>query len=316
LPSRLVTIVVVAALAVGSWLVLRPRGSQPLPCGGVEVGLDDDLQEAIDGSPAGTTFCLAAGTYVIEEPIETKDGTELRGEGMGVTVLHSEGANVVVDAARDRDVAVSHLDLADAHGSRACRPQCGSGLHGGSSVVIDSVAFYDNENHGLGGAEDLVVTNSVFHHNGSRGFTGCCAGGLKSGSGFRIEDSKIYENTGNGLWCDSGCPEGMEALDNEIRDNTLDGIRYEVSDGGALIAGNVIARNNTSESRGGHGGIAVVASSNAEVRENTLGGNGHGGIVVADTARGRSADVVIAGNSLRGDDIRGCSEDVVCADND
>src|SRR5919109_2205753 len=193
LPLRLVALVVVTALAVGSWLVLGPGRPQPPPCAGVEVGLDDDLQEAIDGSPAGTTFCLAAGTYVIEEPIETKDGTELMGEGMGVTVLHSEGANIVIDAARDRDVAISHLDLADAHGSRACRPQCGSGLHGGSGVVVDSVAFYDNENHGLGGAEDLVVTNSVFHHNGSRGFTGCCAGGLKSGSGFRIEYSKIYE---------------------------------------------------------------------------------------------------------------------------
>jgi hypothetical protein len=318
LVARLLVLLVVGALvAAGYLLVVRgSRGpgepSEPPRCDGVDLTPADDLQDAIDDQPNGTTYCLAAGTYVIEDNIEPTDGTELVGSGMGVTVLRSEGANIVIDAEGASDIAISHLDISDAHGSRACRPRCGSGLAGGTGVTIDSVAFYDNENHGIGGAEELVVRNSVFHHNGSDGFTGCCAGGLKSGSGFRIENSKIYENTGNGIWCDSGCPDGLEAYNNEIRDNSLDGIRYEVSDGGAVIVGNVVMNNNTTDSRGGHGGIAIVASTNVEIRNNTLGENSHGGIVVADTPRGRSSEIVVEDNELNGDEILGCSEGAAC----
>jgi hypothetical protein len=36
-----------------------------------------------------------------------------------------------------------------------------------------------------------------------------------------------------------------------------------------------------------------------------LGGNRHAGIIVADTPRGSSTDVVVEGNELNGDDVRG-----------
>jgi len=342
-----VVLVTGAVLAVGSWLALRrppsqpdaakpdrppsradlpngrkpsprhdaPRRGKPPPCEGVTVTPEDDIEEAIKNRRAGTTFCLAAGTYVIDDNIEPRDGIELVGSGMGVTVLRSEGANIVIDAEGTRDLAISHLDISGAHGSVACKPQCGSGLAGGRRVTIDSVAFYGNENHGIGGVENLTVRNSVFHHNGSPGFMGCCAGGLKSGSGFRIERSKVYENTGVGIWCDEGCTGGMEVYDNEVRDNTLDGIRYEISDGGAQIVGNFVTNNNKSDTPGGHGGIVIVASDNAEVRGNTLASNKGGGIVVTHTPRGDSDEVVIEGNLLRGDHIRGCSQKVACIDN-
>jgi hypothetical protein len=49
-------------------------GPAPGSCAGVTVTASDDAQKVIDAHPPGTTYCLAAGTYRLETPLEPKDG--------------------------------------------------------------------------------------------------------------------------------------------------------------------------------------------------------------------------------------------------
>ncbi|MFR9805615.1 right-handed parallel beta-helix repeat-containing protein [Pseudonocardia sp. RS010] len=54
-------------------------GPVPRSCSGVSITTADDVQQAIDAHPPGTTFCLAAGTYRLESPVVPRDGDVLIG---------------------------------------------------------------------------------------------------------------------------------------------------------------------------------------------------------------------------------------------
>jgi parallel beta-helix repeat protein len=55
-------------------------GPAPRSCDGVTVTTSDDVQKVIDAHPPGTTFCLSAGTYRLEAPLEPKDGDAFIGQ--------------------------------------------------------------------------------------------------------------------------------------------------------------------------------------------------------------------------------------------
>jgi hypothetical protein len=319
-PVVLALLGVASAVLVGAvvWLDAdpEPRTQPPPPCPGVDLVPGDDIEEAVNaaGADGGATFCLAAGTYPVTSTIEPQTGHRFIGAGTDRTRVVADGARIVFDARGESDLMFAHMSISGASGNSRCKPQCGSGLTGGADMLVDSVRFHDNRNHGMGGTEEgTVITDSVFDNNGSRAFTGCCAGGIKAADGYTIRDSLIHSNVGNGIWCDSGCSGRFVASGNTVRDNTRDGIRYEVSEGPAVIRDNVVAGNNTAALRGGHGGIAVVGSDDVLITGNTLESNGHAGIVVIHTPRGRSNDVVVRDNSSGGDEIR-CDRDpdVVC----
>lgn len=320
-------IVVIVVAAVGVYYAVRPSGpSEPsgpealaTPCSGVLLEPGDDIQDAIDDNDEGTTFCLGAGSFEVPDNLEPKDGHRFIGAGMQDTFLEGTGAKVIVDAksAGASDVLVQDMDISGARGaSVACKPSCGSGFSGGEDNTISAVRLHDNPNHAIGGSEGgLLVEDSVLDHNGSDRFTGCCAGGIKGGNGFTIRRSEVFSNVGVGIWCDVGCTGGLEAYDNHVYDNTRDGIRYEISDGGALIENNVVENNNTEGVTGGHGGITSVGSSNALISDNVIRGNEVGGIVIVEGERGVSVtDVVVSRNELDGDAIMGCSIEGVSCD--
>ncbi len=316
-PALLISLGVVAAAVTAAvvWLgdpAPSPETQPPPPaCRGVDLVPGDDIEKALDGvgEDGGATFCLAAGTYRVTSTIEPQSGHRLIGAGMDETRIVADGARIVFDARGETDLTFAHMSISDASGNARCRPQCGSGLTGGGDMLVEAVRFHDNRNHGMGGTEEgTVITDSVFDNNGSQAFTGCCAGGIKAADGYTIRDSLIHSNVGNGIWCDSGCSGHFIATGNTVRDNTRDGIRYEVSEGPALLRDNVVAGNNTAGLRGGHGGIAIVGSDDVIVSGNTLEDNGHAGIVVIHTPRGRSNDVIVRGNSLNGDEVS-CDRD-------
>jgi hypothetical protein len=286
-------------------------------CEGTRLSPGDDLADAIETErDEGVTFCLEAGTYEVPKDIDVQDGDQVIGAGMEQTFLEGAGAKIVIDAQGADDVLIRGLDISGGRGRIECRPMCGSGFRGGLDNRVESVRLHDNENHGIGGSEEgLTVVDSVLDHNGARGFLGCCAGGIKGGSGFVIRNSEIYSNTGNGIWCDSGCAGGFEVYDSDIYDNSRSGIRYEVSDDGAIIEDNRIYDNNSSDPPGGHGGIGIIASANARVVGNYFAGNVGAGIVINDTPRGNSHDILVRDNDLNGDDLEGCGASVVCESN-
>ena len=318
---RLVAVAAGAALVIGivAYVLLTEdadRNEDAGACGGVRLSEGDDIQRAIDDRPEGTTFCLAAGRYEVARPIQPKDGVRLLGSGMQETFLEGTGAEIIIDAKRTNAsaVLVADMDISGSRGTVACKPSCGSGFRGGTDNVIDSVRFHDHPNHAIGGSNGgLVVRDSVLDHNGSSPFVGCCAGGIKGGTGFTIRDSEVFSNTGVGIWCDVGCVGGMEVYDNHVHDNTRDGIRYEISDGGAVIVGNVVENNNTANAVGGHGGITSVGSAHAVIRGNVVRNNGIAGIVVIRGGRGIVDDIRILNNKVS-DGIEGCSRPGVSCD--
>jgi len=65
----------------GPRIVVGPVGGG---CTGVRIGPGDDAQRTIDAHPAGTTYCLTAGTHRVTMPLVPKEGDSLVGEGNSV----------------------------------------------------------------------------------------------------------------------------------------------------------------------------------------------------------------------------------------
>ena len=306
-------VIAVVVLGLGGYLLLSPTDERRSPrqgdCTGVRLDAGEDIAMAMADNPPGTTLCLAPGRYEVPRDLRPKSGQRLIGAGLDRTSLVGTGAFIMIDAKKSNasNFLLAHVAISESRAKPGCKA-CGSGFRGGIDNIIESVRFHDHPNHGVGGnLGGLLVRNSIIDHNGDERFLGCCAGGIKGGNGFTIRDSEVFSNVGVGVWCDVGCHGGMEALDNHIYDNTRDGIRYEISDGGAVISGNLVERNNTSNAVGGHGGITSVGSSHALIRDNILRNNGTAGIVVI---KGGRADVVqdvrVVGNQLNGDSLEGC----------
>ena len=61
-------------------------------CRGIQTSVDVDLPVFVASQPAGTMFCLAAGTYRVTAPLVLKGGQKLIGAGSGKTII--SGAKV------------------------------------------------------------------------------------------------------------------------------------------------------------------------------------------------------------------------------
>lgn len=121
-----------------------------------------------------------------------------------------------------------------------------------------------------GHENDAVVEFSRIDGNNTEGFAtsacgaanACVMGGIKVArlDGFTVRYSSFAGNGSNGLWADLFCQNGR-IVGNYVAGNTRTGIFYEVSRSG-LVASNVIANNNTSNSPLG-AGIKITGSGDA-----------------------------------------------------
>ena len=285
-------------------------------CTGVVVDPGRDIQAVINANPAGTTLCLAAGTFTTSSPITPKNGMQLIGAGKNVTSITTSSATTVIELRGRSDVLLEGFDVSGAVGSLACKPACGRGIRAGVNTVIDDVRSHHNAISGIGGAgPNLLVRDSELDHNGRSEFFGCCASGIKTGTAYRIENSYVHDNVGMGIWCDVGCKDGtFEVYGNTVVGNAVGGIRYETSASPAMISGNTVRGNNLVD-KGGHGGIEVNSSQNAVVQGNVVGGNLRAGITAGGRREPGLDDVLIRNNTLNGDKLAGCGGEVVCTSN-
>jgi parallel beta-helix repeat protein len=58
----------------------------PLPCTGLAVAPGADLEALAAAEPAGTTFCIAPGTYRVRSEIQPRNGQEFIGTASGVVI--------------------------------------------------------------------------------------------------------------------------------------------------------------------------------------------------------------------------------------
>ncbi|MFC5993670.1 right-handed parallel beta-helix repeat-containing protein [Pseudonocardia hispaniensis] len=93
-------------------------------CQGVAVTPADDVQALIDAHPPATTFCLSAGTYRLETPLEPKRGDALIGHRGAVL----SGSKVLTDWRLDGRLWVANGFLPAAFGTHGqcmpSAPQC------------------------------------------------------------------------------------------------------------------------------------------------------------------------------------------------
>jgi hypothetical protein len=274
--------------------------STPSTCSsGIQVSPGDDIDQKINTAPAGSTVCVAPGTYTASQSISPAEN---------VKVMGTPGASRVLEAgATDPDpvvfivgnvpeifevetdnVVLSWLDISGSPANSSCVPQCGRGIAAqGSGLRVEFSRLHHNQNEGIGsGNFATVVFASELDHNGSTAAQGCCASGIKGSDGFKVTNSYVHDNVGNGIWCDVDCdtPDGFShsfiVTDNYVTNNQRNGIRFEHGSGAtdaeaaassALITRNVVVENNASCNRPG-GGIEVNSASNADVTFNELGG--------------------------------------------
>jgi 3-phytase len=283
------------------------------PCRGTQVSPSEDLPALVNGT-SGETFCLAPGTYDIgSESIEPGSGTEIIGAPVGITdpgavnaptkIVGSSPDGVFFFSRPATGVVIANLDICCSPGSD--RKQ-GRGINGNSGravgLVVRDSRIHGNAMSGIGGiGDDALIERVELDNNGSEAFIGCCSAGIKSADFYTIRNSYVHDNTGNGIWVDSGG--SFVVTDNVVTDNTRNGIRYENSTGFATILRNVVQRNSTSQQRPG-GGIEINSADDAEIADNVLGDNFNAGIIF----RGSRSPVggAVRGNVLNGDVIKGC----------
>lgn len=288
-------------------------GPIPMSCSGVNLSPGQSIQSAVSGHGTGTTFCLAAGTY-INQSVVPKDGDAFIGavgailDGGGTTQFAFSGT---ADNVTIKNLTVRYYDTPGQYAT----------IEGG----WDTSTGWDVENndvsYSLHGVGIAVVNNSVFrnnytHHNAQFGFinkgigavltgnevafnntlNGCdgvggnvclgtpnasnydpnwAAGGMKflQSDGLQFKNNYVHDNNGPGIWFDA-YNDHCVVDGNRVENNAYAGIFYEISYNGT-ISNNIVTNNGGSGSIA-RAGILVSASSYVEVFGNTLSGNSNG----------------------------------------
>jgi len=305
----------------------------------LQVNPSQSLSQVVAQAPANSTFCLASGTYHLSSTVEVKSNDSFVGQAANRPVVNVGSALIGFDATSASNVVVENLAIENAQttsskvtGGCGCVPTGGIGMEGSLGLTVFNTLFQGNEANGFrypGATVPFLVVGSQFIDNGSQAEVGFTSGGLKVVGPGSVLNSYFANNIGQGIWCDVGCDGGADnnKLDpsgpwtiegNTVINNTQGGIRYEISDAGALIKDNVVRDN------GGLGGIQIASAGNATVEGNTAEGNHGGDIgVTAASARGNGKHAglgvrkndLIEGNTV-GSAVRGCTlSGVTCTDN-
>jgi parallel beta-helix repeat protein len=212
-----------------------PVGPVARPCEGVTVTTADDLQRVIDAHPAGTTYCLSAGTYRLETPLAPERGDAIIGH-LGAVL---NGSKVLTGWRRDGEVWSTTGFLPPAPGNHgqclASRPTCAHT----EDVFLDKRRLRRVESRSAVGAgtvhadyrtntitvgedprdhlveqafapslvratvDDVTIANLVLEQAANEAQTGAVESRQvkphKAGSGWRVLDNEVRLNHGVGV---------------------------------------------------------------------------------------------------------------------
>jgi hypothetical protein len=252
-------------------------------CTGVSVTPTTAIQNAINANPAGTTFCLAAGTW--SNPVFTpKSNDHFIGAGAGKTILDGTGTAGQMTDGWDAGVTGVVIDgvtvtgyQANNIGTAACAsggglPQVTTGNgwiirnstfqnSGCIGVFIDGSATLRNNrftNHQKSvnipgaGTAILVQGNEIDNNNQGHYAQNNTPAGIKcyAGPGWpsiqtvSILNNYVHDNVATGIWLDTNI-KNATVQGNTIINNAVYGVHYEASPGPCGISHNVINGNGT-----------------------------------------------------------------------
>lgn len=237
-------------------------------CTGVELQPGADLQRAVDAYPAGTTFCLAAGTYA-GQSLTPKDGD--RFIGLSGAVLDGGFVREHAFAGAASGVVVRNLRI-----THYAAPPQDSPVHGddGHGWAVENNEISYNGGAGLDIGDHMRVTGNRIHHNlqigvDMNGF------GHHPGAGIRVEGNEIADNNYTGAY-DPGWEAGgskfwnsidLVVRNNYVHDNNGAGLWTDTDNIRTVYDGNIVENN-----RGP--GILHEVSYDAVIRGNVVKNNG------------------------------------------
>jgi len=293
------------------------------PCTGEQIfpGMTaDSIQKLVEVRPAGTVFCFASGTYVLNHYLTLKDGNQFICPVRRTCIM--TGLDVY-RGAFDGDYGSSGQLIkgfvVEHFVTGAAWPVAGIqvrnlgviqdnevryndiGIEVGSNQTISGNFIHHNRRYGVSGGPGqniLIEGNEVAWNNSAHFDPNDDAGGSKIvGSQVGTHNltwrgNSVHDNYGVGIWSDGNIRNAVYER-NVIERNTGPGIVHEIS-WDAVVRNNVVRGNNTLERGLGmscwHGSqIALNNSQNVVVSGNTVEAVDTNAICMANTIRQEAA---------------------------
>lgn len=287
---------------------LTLRGPQPTitcPSGAVRIAPGANIQAVINANPAGTTYCLQAGSYTPTAPIRPKTGDTLQGEYgaviNGQNVQGGEGSGISVisgwNCSSCENITVRNLSI---RGRETINCIGAAGLKSGGWVVEyndirDCRWGVNDHNPWATQLPQIFIRGWKIRHNvlvnhkwsGATGSDGSGAYGIVNADDVEFINNEVRDSGGQpkfmatrrsvvrgnwlhhngvGIWHDG---DNVDALieDNLVEDNEGEGIFHEISAGGT-IRNNIIRRNGFAPITGS--GIYISTSRDVQIFGNTV----------------------------------------------
>jgi len=269
-----------------------PQAAITCPAGAVQIAPGQDIPSIVAANPAGTSFCILAGTHRPTAPINPKSYDVLVGQygaiidGSAVTMAYDIGSTSIIrgwNCTGCDHVTVQNLVL-----QNLAAHNCIGMLNGGDYWTVDhnetkgckvgistgtgSRVTYNYTHHnftyamgGYMGIGAVIDHNEIAYSGGTAdggGSSACTkwAGGQNGHTNLTITHNYVHDCNTTGLWLD-GADDGNEIAYNRIENNVRGGIEWEVSLGGTVhdntLSGNAVA-------------IFVSNSQNVETYNNTI----------------------------------------------
>jgi hypothetical protein len=291
----------------------------PGGCQGTQVAAGANLVTVANAQPAGTTFCLASGTYQVTAAIPFQTGDKWIGATGAASILTGGGTTQYLVTATTQNVLLRNLVLERFNNPIQQGINTGAqtfwtldnvelrfnttGWHTHDDSKVINSYIHHNRQLGLGGGGDrvLIQNNEISWNNSAGQYDwGFEAGGSKwvNAADLIVRNNYSHHNCGPGLWTDGTGNVRILYEGNRTDTNHGPGIMHE-------IGGSAVIRNNTATgnawgngqgictspgTQGGYGGgILIPDSHDVEVYGNTLTGN-DGGVVIIEDNRGTGVD--------------------------
>lgn len=284
------------ATCVSAAAILTALPAGPASASTVFIPAGANIQDAIDGHRAGTTFQLAAGTWILTSTLVPKSGDSFLGAGMGQTIL--DGVNRTFNGfagTSETNVEIAYLTVQGfsfgvrtgsdwaLHDMEMTANQIGVRMNGDGPIVRNSSIHHNTQFGVLGTTSNgRFLSNDVSYNRTDQTFDPGSSGATKwvNSTGLLVEGNDVHDNYGKGLWLDIE-DHGCTFANNVVRDNLDEGIRVEIGYD-SLVEGNQVDGN-------GGGGINVLNSSGTVVRGNTISAPASAPYALRFTGNGRTS---------------------------
>jgi hypothetical protein len=255
------------ASGFGPRVPVGPQASITCPPSAVQISPGSNVQSVVNAHSAGTTYCLASGTYTQQKIVPRSGDTYI-----GIKGATLDGQNIAVHAfsgaavgATIKNLIIKNYNTASQDGAINNR-QYGYGsnwviandeisnnsasgilVNDGTSVVANYLHNNAQEGYSARGTGITFTDNEIANNNPTGAFDPSNeAGGGKAWATINLimEYNYSHDNHGPGLWTDTD-NQGTVYEYNDVENNWEGGIEHEFS-WDATIAHNLVKNNGNS----------------------------------------------------------------------